>query len=288
MSTRKPLVSGQFYPYGKKELEESIKQSFTNKFGPGALPGARTGKKLYGVISPHAGYFFSGAGNAWVYKEIGEAEFPELYVILGVNHSAQLTCSSDEDWETPLGIVKCDTEFVKKLQEKGIPIKSKAHQMEHSIEVQLPFLQFVSKDNIDKLRIAPIMIADEHFEKWGLAIKSAIEETKRKVVIICSSDFTHFGNNYDYVPFDTNIKENMRKLDLKAVNFITKPNPKSFFDYTEKTGATICGRYGICTLMWLMKYIKTERKGTLLNYYTSGDVLGDYRNAVGYASIIFK
>ena len=113
MSIRQPIVAGQFYPSGKKELEEAIKQSFLHKFGPGAMPGARSGKKLYGIISPHAGYFFSGAGNAWVYKEIGEAEFPELYVILGVNHSAQLTCSSDEDWETPSGIVKCDTEFVK-------------------------------------------------------------------------------------------------------------------------------------------------------------------------------
>jgi AmmeMemoRadiSam system protein B len=288
MSIRKPIVSGQFYPAGKKELEEAIKQSFTGKFGPGAMPGKRGRKKVSGVIAPHAGYFFSGSGAAWVYKELGEAEFPDLYVILGVNHSAQLTCSSDEDWETPLGTVKCDTEFVKKLEERGIPIKNNAHRGEHSIEVQLPFLQTVSKDKLDKLRIAPIMIADERFEQWGQKIKQAIGETKRKAVVICSSDFTHYGYNYGYVPFETNVKENMKKLDLDAVNFITKPNPRSFLDYTKKTGATICGRYGICTLLWLMKNLEKEKKGTLLKYYTSGDVLGDYVNAVGYAAIVFR
>lgn len=285
---RKPIVAGQFYSSDKRELENEIAESFTNKFGPGTSPAKRTKKKLHGTITPHAGYFFSGAGAAWVYKEIGESEFPDTYIILGVNHSGPATCTSDEDWETPLGIVKCDSGFVEKLALKGIPINNKAHRNEHSIEVQLPFLQFVSKDKIDKLKIVPIMIADGKFERWGQIIKETINETKRKVVIICSSDFTHHGPNYDYVPFQTDIAKNMRQLDITAVNFITKPNPKSFLEYTERTGATICGRYGIAVLLWLMKYLKTERKGTLLNYYTSGDVVNDYKNAVGYAAIVFK
>jgi MEMO1 family protein len=289
MTTRRPIVAGQFYPSGKAELEQDIKKSFTSKFGPGSLPGKRTNKKAYGVISPHAGYSFSGAGNAWAYKEIGEAEFPDVYVILGVNHSGRDTCSSDEDWETPLGTVKCDTEFVKKLEEKGIQINSSEHSREHSIEVQLPFLQFVSQDRAVKLRLAPIMIADQQFERWGRAIQETAQELKRRIVVICSSDFTHYGDNYGYLPFEGNVKENMAKLDGNAINFITKPNPKSFFAYTENTGATICGRYGITVMLWLMKYLfGEEKKGTLLKYYTSGDVLGDYDNAVGYAAVVFK
>jgi AmmeMemoRadiSam system protein B len=289
MSTRRPIVAGQFYPASKAELEQEIKKSFTHKFGPGALPGKRTNKKVYGCIAPHAGYFFSGAGAAWVYKEITETEFPDVYIILGVNHSGHKTCSSDEDWETPLGTVKCDTEFVKTLEGKGIPIDTNAHSREHSIEVQLPFLQFVSLDRITKLKVVPIMIADERFDKWGRAIQETAKDLKRRVTIICSSDFTHYGDNYGYVPFENNVKENMAKLDLDAANFITKPNPKSFIAYTDKTGATICGRCGISTLLWLMKYLfGEEKKGKLLKYYTSGDVLGDYQNAVGYAAIVFK
>lgn len=285
---RKPIVAGQFYSSDKRELENEIAESFTSKFGPGTSPAKREKKKIHAVITPHAGYFFSGAGAAWVYKEIGESEFPDTYIILGVNHSGPATCTSDEDWETPIGTVKCDIEFVNKLAPKGIPINKKEHRCEHSIEVQLPFLQFVSKDKAERLKIVPIMIADGRFERWGQIIKETINETKRKVVIICSSDFTHHGPNYDYVPFKSDIAKNMRQLDITAVNFITKPNPKSFLEYTERTGATICGRYGIAVLLWLMKYLKTERKGQLLSYYTSGDVVNDYKNAVGYATIVFK
>jgi len=288
MAIRRPVVAGQFYPSDKKELLEMIRQSFMHKFGPGKMPGKRMKKKIAAIISPHAGYFFSGAGNASVYKEIGESKFPDTYVILGVNHSSPDTCTSDDEWETPLGIVKPDLLFLKKLEGKGIPIKNRLHQREHSIEVQLPFLQSVSQDNIKNLKIVPIMIADGHFEKWGNIIKEAAKELKRNIVIICSSDFTHYGENYGYMPFKKDVKDNMRNLDLTAVNFITKPNPKSFFEYTEKTGATICGRYGITTLLWLMINLDKEHEGKLLNYYTSGDILGDYNNAVGYAAIVFE
>ena len=285
---RKAVVAGQFYPAGKEELLSSIKESFTSKFGPGSMPGKRGGEKLYGVISPHAGYMFSGAGNAWVFKEIGEAEFADTYVILGVNHSVPKTCASNEDWETPLGTVACDNEFVALLEKKGVAVDDKAHHREHSIEVQLPFLQFVSRDQIDDLKIAPIMIADDDFEKWGKIIKDVIDETGRNVVVICSSDFTHYGYNYGYAPFETDIPENMKKLDGDAIKKILDLDAEGFLEYTNKTGSTICGRCGISVLLWLMKNLNKERKGKLLKYYTSGDVVGDYGNAVGYAAIVFR
>ncbi|MFC1742232.1 AmmeMemoRadiSam system protein B [Nanoarchaeota archaeon] len=288
MTIRKPIVAGQFYPGDKDELLDAIKQSFASEFGPGGLPGKRGSGKVYGAVSPHAGYLYSGAGAAWVFKEIGEAAFADTYVILGVNHSGAQTCACNEDWETPLGTVRCDTEFVGLLEEKGVPVSNEMHHMEHSIEVQLPFLQFVSEDRAKDLRIVPIMIADSKFEKWGQIIKEVIESLGRNVVVICSSDFTHYGHSYGFVPFSDDVKTQLYKLDSDAISFITKPNPSSFFDYTENTGATICGRHGICTLMWLMKYLDVERKGELLKYYTSADVMGDYSTAVGYAAIVFK
>ncbi len=285
---RKPIVAGQFYPEKKEELLAEINRCFLHKFGPGKLPEPRGKKKIYGAIVPHAGYFFSGAGAAWVYKGIGETQFPDLYIILGVNHSGPYTCSSDEEWETPLGNVKCDKELITLLEKKGIQIHNEMHHHEHSIEVQLPFLQFISRDRITDLKIVPIMIADQRFEHWGRIIKEALKETKKKAVIICSSDFTHYGENYGYIPFEKDVKENLKKLDGTAINFITKPNPKGFLQYTEKTMATICGRYGISALLWLIKYLDKERKGKLLKYYTSGDILEDYNNAVGYAAIVFR
>lgn len=284
MSIRKPVVAGQFYPKDAEELEAAIKGSFVSMFGPGSLPGKRGSKKIFGAVVPHAGYFFSGAGAAWVYKEIGEVEFPDTYVILGVNHSGSWTCTSDQDWETPFGVVKCDKEFVKKLYDEDLMIKNEQHNSEHSIEVQLPFLQFVSKDKADKMRIVPIMIADEQHEKWANKISKVADELGRKIVVICSSDFTHYGHNYGYVPFEGDVKKNMEKLDSEAIELILKRDTYRFFEFMEKTGATICGRYGISVLMALME----GKKGKLLKYYTSGDVLGDYSNAVGYAAIVFR
>lgn len=284
MGVRKPTVAGQFYPKSAEELEKAIKESFTSRFGPGSMPGKRGSKKVHGVIAPHAGYPFSGAGAAWAYKEIGEAEFPDTYVILGVNHSGPETCASDEDWETPFGIVKCDKAFVSKLHEQDLLTKNEPHHMEHSIEVQLPFLQSVSKDNADRLKIVPIMISDEQHEKWANKIRKTAEELGRNIVVICSSDFTHYGTDYGYVPFEGDVKQNMEKLDRDAIDLILKKDTYRFFEYMEKTGATICGRYGISVLMALMQ----SKKGELLKYYTSGDVLGEYSNAVGYAAIVFR
>jgi AmmeMemoRadiSam system protein B len=174
------------------------------------------------------------------------------------------------------------------LEKKGIPVLNSEHHTEHSIEVQLPFLQFVSSDRIADVRIAAVMIADSRFEKWGKIIKEAIEETGRKVCVVCSSDFTHYGPNYGYVPFEEDIAANMKKLDTGAVDFILKQDAKGFLEYTEKKEATICGRHGIAVLAWLMKNLAGQKKGELLKYYTSGDVLGNHDNAVGYAAIVFR
>ncbi len=282
--TRKPYVAGQFYPEDPKELEEALKQSFLHNFGPLNLPGKRGTGNIAGAIVPHAGYVFSGPGAAHAYKEIGEVEFPDTYIILGVNHNSPITCTSDEEWKTPLGTVKCDLELINKLKEKGIRINNATHQREHSIEVQLPFLQSISKDKISQLKIVPILIADERFTRWGKHIKESIEELDKNVVVICSSDFTHYGYSYGFVPFEKNISENMEKLDLGAIEQIKECNPKGFLEYCDKTGATICGKNGIATLLYLMK----NKKAELLKYYTSGDILGNYDNAVGYASILFK
>lgn len=286
---RKPIVAGQFYEADFNELESQIKESFLHEKGPGELPVTKRDKHILGIISPHAGYFFSGAGAAWSFKEVAESKFPDVYIMIGLSHSGFRSCVSLEDWETPFGIIKVDKIFGAQLvKNSGLPENESAHRHEHSIEVQLPFLQFVNKDYLTKLRIVPIIASpDKDYKEIAQDIKKTIDDLNNKVCVITSSDFTHYGINYGYMPFTSNVKENMYDLDKKAIDWIKKLDAHHFLDYTEETGATICGKYPIAVALELCKLLKAKN-ARLLQYYTSGDIIRDYSSAVGYASIVFE
>ncbi len=287
---RKPIVAGMFYEDYKEMLKKQIEECFlNNKFGPGSLPSKERNKKIIGIIAPHAGYKFSGMSQAFAYKEIAESELPDTYVILGTNHTGiGGSCTLLEDFETPLGIVKTDIEFSQKLIDSGFITQNKeVHDKEHSIEVQLPFLQFVNEGK--EFKILPIAVSSNtNYELFGKKIIEIAKELNRKICLICSSDFTHFGVNYAYMPFSDNIKENLEKLDKGAIEFIEKLDAWLFMNYIDETSATICGKDAIATMISACKAIGGERKVRLLKYYTSGDVVGDYANAVGYGSIVIE
>ena len=105
-----------------------------------------------------------------------------------------------------------------------------------------------------------------------------------RTIVAASSDFTHYGRRFGYVPFEGNVRENLRKLDTGAIDFILKKNCSAFLTYVEETGATICGATPIALLLHMLP---PESRGALLSYYTSGDILGDYNDTVSYASIVF-
>jgi len=286
---RKPIVSGQFYEASFKGLEEQIKQCFFHEQGPGDLPVKKRVKNILGIISPHAGYTFSGAGAAWGFKEIAESKFADVYIMLGLSHSGFRSCISLQDWETPFGLVKVDTSFGERLvRNSRLKEEEFAHAHEHSIEVQLPFLQFVNKDYLEKLRILPIIVSpDLKYQEIAEGLKKTIDEMKKSICIITSSDFTHYGVNYGYLPFTDNMKENMYKLDKDAIGYIKKMDAFHFLEFTERTGATICGKYPIAVMLELCKLLNVKNV-KLLHYYTSGDIINDYSSAVGYASIVFE
>jgi AmmeMemoRadiSam system protein B len=278
---REPAVAGQFYPSDAEELKKQIKQCFVSGFGPGSLPDKNKKKRIEGVIAPHAGYDFSGACAAWAYKEIAESEKPDTFVLLGLSHTSFPSCASMLDWKTPLGIAENDIEFSKKLEEKGIPVNEEAHAEEHSIEVQIPFLQFAAGNP----KIVPIIAGhDKDYKETAKAIRETAAELKRKIIVIASSDFTHFGPAYGYEPFSDNVRENMRKLDSGAIEHIKKMDSAGFLDYVNKKQATICGQMPIAALIETIN----AKKAKLLKYYTSGDIVEDYTNSVGYASILFE
>jgi len=280
---RKAVVAGMFYESDEEGLREQIKACF--KDGPGEVVD-RKDKQIIGVIAPHAGYQFSGAGQAFCYKEIAESEKADVYIILGTSHVGfSKAAVSDDDFETPLGVVKVDKEIISSLVDKNVVVENnEVHLQEHSIEVQLPFLQFISDD----FKIVPIVVGgDIDYEKIGKGIAEVIKESGKKVKLICSSDFTHYGISYGYLPFKDNIKENLSKLDLGAIEWIKKLDVWSFMDYVNEKKATICGKGAISCFIVACKELGAV-SADLENYFSSGEVSGDWVNAVGYASIIVE
>jgi hypothetical protein len=288
---RKPVAAGMFYEDSKEELDKQIHRCFTsNKFGPGAMPVSGRGKKIIGVIAPHAGYRFSGAGQAWCYKEIGESDIADVYVVMGTSHvDFPDVAVLIDDFETPFGSVKVDEKFAKSLIDKGSAREDKmAHQQEHSIEVQLPFLQFVEKNKMEEIRIDPIVVGRKvDFKKLGEAIANTAKQMEKKVILICSSDFTHHGIHYGYVPFRNNVQDKLKEFDMSFIKWIKDLDSWSFLNNVEETQATICGAYAIAAFIEACKSLGAT-KVKVKNYYTSGDVTGDWSNAVGYASIIVE
>lgn len=290
---RKANFAGKFYPKDFDELEKQIVDCFEGPLGPATLPISKRKGQIYGIVAPHAGYQFSGQAAAWAYKELAEASIPEIFIVIGVNHlgdGANFSISL-EDFETPLLKVENDKDFSKHLietaKEQGLDVgeNEEAHNHEHSIEVQLPFLVFINKK--EKFRFVPVLVSNYNYEScknFAKAIIEVAEKLNKEICIVASGDFTHYGAAYGFVPFGPN-KEKIYDLDRKAIDIIEKLNTEDFLDYTKKT--TICGAGPIAITIEACKALGSER-ATLLRYYTSGDVSGDYNNAVGYAAIAFK
>ena len=284
---RQPVAAGTFYESDPKLLRKQIKNCFLSERGPGALPVSKRKGSILGAIIPHAGYVYSGACAAWAYKELAEAEFPDLYIIIGPNHTGLGSSAlTTEAFLTPFGKVRVDKGFAAELLKKGSIVESELpHLDEHSIEVQLPFLQFINENKIEQLKILPIVLSqDIDYKALALDIKETIVETNKKVVVIASSDFTHYGHNFGYVPFSSDVAKRIYDLDNGAIDFIKKRDDEGFLNYIYETGATICGAIPIATLLRTINPKKVE----LLQYYTSGDLMSDYKNSVSYASIVFR
>ncbi|MFH1211109.1 MAG: AmmeMemoRadiSam system protein B [archaeon] len=288
MPVRKPVVAGQFYESEPKMLNLQLNSCFTSKFGPGSLPSSKKSGRVFGCVCPHAGYQFSGPAAAFSYKALAESEFPSTFVVLAPNHTgygSDVSTLSD-DWETPLGVVKADKKFISSLMDRCdfVVEDPSAHMYEHSIEVQLPFLQFISGKHAKDLRFVPIVLGSsiETLRRLGEALASIDKDA----CFVASSDFTHYGHSYGYLPFRDDQKVNMYRMDKAAIDSVVSLDVDSFVAHIKRVKATICGYAPIITTMFAVKSLGCKR-GRLLKYYTSGDVVNDYSSAVGYASIVF-
>jgi AmmeMemoRadiSam system protein B len=266
---RNPVVNGKFYESDKEKLISQIDGCF-----------GKAGKKhesAKAIIVPHAGYFFSGKCAAKAYSRITGNRF----IIFGPNHYGSFSGISMEMWKTPLGEVNVDEKLAQKiLLKSGLVVREECHFKEHSIEVQLPFLQHMKKD----FTFVPISLGtDIDSFVTGKRLKFLLDED---ATIIISTDFTHYGPGYGYMPFAVDVKKNLKKLDMGAIELIQKKDYHGFRKYLDETNITICGYMGILVLLSMIEDTKYDVE--LLDYYTSGDVLGDYRNSVSYASLAIR
>ncbi len=275
---RRAVAAGMFYDNDPETLESSIK-GYLSKADP-----EETVAPVIALISPHAGYPFSGQAAAFGFKLLDSGRIHRVF-LLAPSHRMRfrgVSIPRVEAYETPMGLIPLNQEACDNLLTHNTLFSSvpQAHQQEHSLEVQLPFLQVVLEDfEIVPMVVGQIRISDS--ENIAKTLRGLIKEND---VVVASSDFTHQGPRFGYVPYRENVKESIRDLDMGAVDRILKKSSQEFMRYVEDTEATICGSYPISILLDMLP---EEAGGSLLIYYTSGDVLGDETDTVSYASIAF-
>jgi AmmeMemoRadiSam system protein B len=265
---RKPVVAGQFYPASASELKAMIRSMVKEK---------AVKEEVIGLVSPHAGYIYSGVVAG---ATISRVKFKDTFIIMGPNHTGAgrpLSIMTEGVWQTPLGDVEIDTELAEEIlaNSKHLEEDDGAHLYEHSIEVQLPFLQYFKPD----LKMVPMVFGHPDgavYKEVGKEIARAVKALGREVVILASSDMSH------YEP-----QESAQKKDTQAIGAILKLDEDELLKRVHELNITMCGYAPAVALIVAAKELGATG-AELVKYQTSGDVTGDYSAVVGYAGIIIK
>jgi hypothetical protein len=280
VKVRRPTQAGAFYEGTPDALKRQIEKCFTDKLGPGKLPEvAKTDPtNVIGLICPHAGYMYSGPVAAHAYYELAVDGKPDVVVFLGPNHTglgSGLAVMNEGVWRTPLGDVEVDRETANEIvhESRIVDIDDSAHNHEHSIEVQLPFLQYLYGSAFKIVPICFLMQDLSSAREVGQAVAKVLLD--KKAVIIASSDMTH------YEP-----QESAERKDKKALEAIEAMDEVRFQSAIETYNITACGHGPIAALITAAKVLG-GREAKLLCYKTSGDVIGDRSSVVGYAAVCF-
>ena len=281
MRIRRPTQAGAFYSADAESLRAQIESCFLHEFGPRKIPEVEKRKleTTVGLICPHAGYIYSGPVAANAFYELSVDGKPDTVVLLGPNHTgygSALAVMNQGIWRTPLGDVEIDSEVANELarETKILDVDELAHRYEHSIEVQLPFLQYMFASTF---KIVPICFQMQDLASANEIGKALVEVlAERNAVIIASSDFTHYES-----------QTMASRKDKSALEAVLAMDPKKFIANIERENVTACGIGPIATLITAAKgLLATEAR--LLSYKTSGDITGDTSSVVGYAAVSFR
>src|SRR5580700_3105211 len=265
---RPPAVSGRFYPSDKKKLALEIQQ----------YTGSETRKSVVsGCIVPHAGYMYSGHVAGAVYSAI---EIPARCILLGPRHfpgGEAMAIISEGSWQTPFGDAQIDSDLAAKLT-LCCPLLREdrvAHQREHSLEVQIPFLQHLAPN----LRFVPVVLAMHRYadlEVLGHAVAQMIAVQKDPILLIASTDMNHYES--DAIT---------RAKDRKAIDRILALDPRGLYDTVNSEDITMCGCAATVAMIVAMRDLGATH-AELVRYATSGDITGDRDEVVGYAGLIVR
>ena len=265
---RQPAVAGRFYPDHREALVRELETHID-----------RNAKKsrVIGIVAPHAGFIYSGNVAGSVYSRI---EIPDTVILIGPNHTGhgeQVAVMTEGAWSMPMGDIAIDRELAKAICEETVIAKqdSSAHQFEHSLETQLPFLQYFK----NKFKIVPICIKRlklSSCKSLSEGIVRALKRFDKPVLLVASSDMTHY-ESHDRAT----IKDHM------AITYIENRDPHGLFETVQSEKITMCGINPV-TVMMLCSEKLGAREAELVKYMTSGEVSGDMEKVVGYAGMIIK
>ena len=273
---RMPAVAGMFYPASREELREEIKRSFLHRIGPGRLPRiSKRERRPPALIAPHAGYTYSGPVAAHAYLQL-EGRRVGTAVVLGPNHygiGTPVSIYPEGEWITPLGGVEVDRDLAVELAKLSdiFSLDEVSHEREHSIEVQLPFLQYV----LGEFKLLPICVLDQSLET-SIRVGEALGEVLKSrddLLLVASTDMTH------YEP-----QERAEEKDSKAIAEIRSLNADGLYGAIIENDISMCGYGPVAAVLHACKKAGAS-EAELLKYATSGDVTGDYGSVVGYAAL---
>jgi len=266
---RPPAVAGRFYPSDPRELAGRVDDFCSS---------ARERIRAIACIVPHAGYMYSGHVAGAVY---GALDIPAKCILLGPRHYPQgqpLAILTEGSFDTPLGPAQIDEPMAAELA-RACPLlreDSIAHAREHSLEVQLPFLQRIDGDN---LRFVPVVLGTDSYsamEELGRAVAQVVSAQKKPVLVIASSDMNHYES--DAV---TRIK------DRRAIYRVLALDPQGLYETVRREGITMCG-YAATVAMLIAALELGAQEAHLIRYATSGDISGDREQVVGYAGVVVR
>ena len=273
---RRPVVSGKFYADNEEELKSQIRNCFFHPVGPGSLPhGWEKNEGPIGLIVPHAGYMASGPVAAWSYWKAGALVKPSTILIVGPNHTGlgtKLSLWLEGAWETPLGSVEIDHDFGRSLMAESngmIMPDTSAHLYEHSIEVQLPFLQFLYSD----FKIVPLIMTDQRVEV-ALSLSEIIKKElmgRNDVLVIASSDLNHYEAH-----------EVTMEKDNQLLSLILDGKYRESYELSQEKRITACGLGPIVAVRNSFESME------VLCSTTSGEVMGDRYRTVGYVAALLS
>jgi AmmeMemoRadiSam system protein B len=302
MPLRKPVYAGKSYESDGQKLQAQIDGFYSSPEGPEINPSANKGKRLRGLVAPHHEMKQAGPVYAWAYKEMKDAEIPELFVIFGTCHAGlkNAFAVTEKDFETPLGVLPVDREIVGLFRQKGgAPFfeEERSHQNEHSIEFQLPFLQHAVAGR-RAITILPVLcvfppacFADPELRDLGAMVQKflsvmsdTLAECGKDVCFIASAELAHIGMRYgdSQPPSDFSFHKCMQ-ADLAMLKHAENLEAGAFAQFILKEGDTR-RISGFAAMYTLLKLIKAE-KGQVLRY--DRGITDQFNSTVTYASMAF-